>query len=70
MQAYCVKCHAKREMSNARAVTMKNGRAAIQGICPVCGIKMFRILGKARVIPEFTGRRRVKFPEPEKLLYR
>ena len=26
MQAYCVKCRAKREMKDARAITMKNGR--------------------------------------------
>ena len=43
MQAYCVKCRAKREMRDARAITMKNGKPATQGICPVCGTKMFRI---------------------------
>jgi hypothetical protein len=46
MQAYCVKCRAKRQMRNARAITMKNGRSATQGVCSVCGTKMFRI-GKA-----------------------
>ena len=46
MQAYCVKCHAKREMKDARTITMKNGRSATQGICPTCGAKMFR-LGKS-----------------------
>ncbi len=46
MQAYCVKCHAKREMKNTMSMTMKNGKPATQGICPVCGTKMFRI-GKA-----------------------
>ena len=43
MLGYCVKCRAKREIRNARAVTMKNGRPATQGVCPVCGTKMFRI---------------------------
>ncbi len=43
MQAYCVKCRAKREMKEAKAITMKNGKPATQGICPVCGTKMFRI---------------------------
>jgi hypothetical protein len=43
MQAYCVKCRAKREMKNAKSITMKNGRPATQGACPVCGTKMFRI---------------------------
>jgi hypothetical protein len=30
-------------MRNARAITMKNGKPATQGVCPVCGTKMFRI---------------------------
>ena len=43
MQAYCVKCKAKREMRNPTATVMKNKKPATTGICPVCGTKMFRI---------------------------
>ena len=43
MQGYCMKCRAKREIKTPKAVTMKNGRPATQGICPACGTKMFRI---------------------------
>ena len=43
MQAYCVKCRAKREMKDAKSITMKNGKPATQGVCPVCSTKMFRI---------------------------
>lgn len=43
MQGYCVKCRAKKEIGNPKAVTMKNGRPATQGIYPTCGTKMFRI---------------------------
>jgi len=43
MQAYCVKCRTKREMKDAKSVVMKNGRPATQGVCPVCGTKIFRI---------------------------
>jgi RNase P subunit RPR2 len=43
VDAYCVKCKAKREMRNAVKVTMKNKKPATQGTCPVCGTKMFRI---------------------------
>jgi len=43
MQAYCVKCRAKKDMSNAKSITMKNGKPATQGVCPTCGTKMFRI---------------------------
>ncbi len=45
-KGYCVKCRTSREMKNAKAITMKNGRPATQGVCPVCGTKMFKI-GKA-----------------------
>jgi len=46
MEAYCMKCRAKREMKDAKAIKMKNGKPATQGVCPKCGTKMFRI-GKA-----------------------
>ncbi|MEX0621634.1 MAG: DUF5679 domain-containing protein [Candidatus Woykebacteria bacterium] len=43
--AYCVKCKTKREVSSPEQVTMKNGRKALKGTCPVCGTKMFKIGG-------------------------
>jgi hypothetical protein len=43
MQAYCVKCRARREMRDAKAIIMKNGKSATQGMCLMCGTKMFRI---------------------------
>jgi len=43
MQAYCMKCRAKREMKDAKSITMKNGKPATQGVCPTCSTKMFRI---------------------------
>jgi hypothetical protein len=46
MEAYCVKCKGKKDMKEAKAVTMKNGKPATQGICPDCNTKMFKI-GKA-----------------------
>ena len=45
-EGYCLKCKAKREISNAQAITMKNGKPATTGTCPVCGTKMYKI-GKA-----------------------
>ncbi len=44
--AYCMKCRKKVEMRNPMRVTLKNGRPATQGVCPVCSTKVFRI-GKA-----------------------
>ena len=51
-EGYCVKCKAKKEIANGVEVTTKNGRKAIKGKCPTCGVVMFKILGgKAAVVP-------------------
>ena len=42
---YCVKCKEKRDFDGE--VHETNGRRMAKGICPVCGTKMNRILGKA-----------------------
>jgi hypothetical protein len=47
VEAYCVKCRAKKEMKSPKAVTMKNKKPATQGTCPTCGTKMFKI-GKSK----------------------
>ena len=46
-EGYCVKCKAKQPIADGVEETMKNGRKAIKGKCPVCGTVMFKILGKA-----------------------
>ena len=43
MEGYCMKCRTKRVMKGAKAITMKNGRPATQGLCPDCGTKIFKI---------------------------
>ncbi len=43
VEAYCVKCKKKQIMKNPQAVTMKNGKPATKGVCPVCGCGMYRI---------------------------
>jgi len=43
--AYCVKCKEKRDFTGN--VEETNGRRFAKGICPVCGTKVTRILGKA-----------------------
>ena len=43
MQGYCARCRAKKEIKDPKAMTMKNGKPATQGVCPTCGAKMFRI---------------------------
>lgn len=42
-EAYCVKCKKKVTIKNAEQVTMKNGRPAVRGVCPVSGTGVYRI---------------------------
>jgi Domain of unknown function (DUF5679) len=42
-EGYCVKERKKVEIKDPKQVTMKNGRPAIQGVCPDCGTKIFKI---------------------------
>jgi hypothetical protein len=42
-EGYCVKEKKKVEIQDPKQVTMKNGRPAIQGTCPDCGTKIFKI---------------------------
>ena len=42
-QAYCVKCKKKVEILSPKQIIMKNKRPAIQGLCPKCKTKVFRI---------------------------
>ena len=44
--AYCVKERQKRQMKDAKRVTLKNGRPAMRGVCSVCGTKMFKFIKK------------------------
>lgn len=45
---YCLKCKAHRDVVNAKPVTMKNGRPALQGTCPICQGNVTRILSKEK----------------------
>ena len=45
VEAYCVKCKAKRDIVDPKKVTLKNGRPATSGTCGKCGTKIFRIGG-------------------------
>ena len=47
-QGWCVKCKGKKEMKEAKEVTMKNGRRAVKGKCPVCNTGMYKILGNKK----------------------
>jgi uncharacterized Zn finger protein (UPF0148 family) len=53
-EGYCVKCKAKKEIADAFEEVMKNGRKAIKGKCPTCGVVMFKILGGKAAAPAAT----------------
>lgn len=40
---YCVKCREKRDFEGEEVI-FANGRPAAQGVCPVCGTKITRML--------------------------
>lgn len=43
MEAYCVKCKEKREITEASAEFNALGSPVTRGKCPVCGTTMYRI---------------------------
>ena len=43
MEAYCMKCKAKREMQETQPEFTSTGGAGTRGKCPVCGTTMFRM---------------------------
>ncbi len=43
IEAYCVRCRAKREVVNPTPVFTAKGQPAVQGTCAVCGTKVFRM---------------------------
>jgi hypothetical protein len=43
IQAYCVKCKEMREIERPSEVILKNGKQAMQGACPVCTTKVYKM---------------------------
>lgn len=46
--AYCLGCKANREVKDSRYETAVNGVLFVKGVCPVCGRKIARLLGKQK----------------------
>jgi uncharacterized Zn finger protein (UPF0148 family) len=63
-EGYCVKCKAKKEIADAVEELMKNGRKAIKGKCPTCGVVMFKILGGKASTPNETSGKESKAAAP------
>ncbi len=43
LEAYCVRCRAKRPLQNPEPIFLSNGRAATRGTCPECGATLVRM---------------------------
>jgi len=43
LEAYCMRCRAKRALQNPQPVYLKGGRAAMRGTCPECGTALVRV---------------------------
>lgn len=43
IDAYCVRCKTKREMQTPQPVYTSTGAPATRGVCPVCGVTLFRM---------------------------
>jgi len=41
-EAFCVKCRKRVVPKNPEVVTLRNGRRAIKGTCPICGTTVYR----------------------------
>lgn len=47
VEARCMKCKKQVEIKNPQDTTIKDGKIkAVKGVCPKCGTKVFRIIGK------------------------
>src|SRR5664279_4011079 len=62
LEAYCVKCKTKREITNPQPEYTSRGTPRVKGICPVCGTALFRMgateahatLPKPVILPKAT----------------
>src|SRR5699024_2343818 len=63
---YCVKCREKREAEGN--VVVSNGRRMAKAVCPECGTKLNRILGKASRTPARCAAPRSDEEAPDRLV--
>lgn len=48
IMGYCVKEKASKPMKDAKPVTLKNGKPAMQGVCSSCGTKMMKFVSSKK----------------------
>ncbi len=50
IMGYCVKEKAQKPMKDAKEVTLKNGKKALQGVCSSCGTKMMKFVSSKKPV--------------------
>lgn len=50
IMGYCVKEKASKPMKDAKEVTLKNGKKAMQGVCSSCGTKMMKFVSSKKPV--------------------
>ena len=65
MEAYCVKCKAKRDVQDPVAEYNAAGAPVTRGRCPVCGTKMYR-MGNTPAHEGLTKPEKIVQPKVEK----
>lgn len=54
IMGYCVKEKAQKPMKDAKEVTLKNGKHAMQGVCSSCGTKMMKFISAKKPVAVAT----------------
>jgi hypothetical protein len=54
IMGYCVKEKASKPMKDAKEVTLKNGKHAMQGVCASCGTKMMKFVSAKKAATTST----------------
>ncbi len=54
IMGYCVKEKAQKPMKDAKEVTLKNGKRALQGVCASCGTKMMKFISAKKATEPVT----------------
>ncbi len=50
IMGYCVKEKAQKPMKDAKEVTLKNGKKAMQGVCASCGTEMMKFVSSKKPV--------------------
>jgi|HubBroStandDraft_6_1064221.scaffolds.fasta_scaffold76440_3 hypothetical protein len=50
-KGFCLRCQQNRDLPDAEIVTLRNGRTALKGRCPLCFTSIFKLIAKEPKLP-------------------